>query len=1302
MSVKTKTGKGATRARVGGTSFRPKPKGDVLSIGSLTPLVVSSAPVLSQKAAIAAGEADLRCGDKGSLKTRLEPGANLIQGKLTTIEDLMESLSLAGGRELEKEVEIEVRMLYGSDPNDPDSFQRVRLWLEQLFPEVQPVDFQERRYNVPSERIGSGFIASYVWRGATDMYIKIKNKKMISLALPSIHNIIPCLGVSVESRSFQFDTSQNPGEQTQRRRWSFPINSFSAVEKGIDYGFPVAFTDQTAPARGSIDLTMTNLNGNISYSIEIELDSDTLTEIKTVEERDVFGGRTVMDRPARTVEYLTLSPAQIQLLDTWVKILATVINKSGVFMTTGEKESVISELNAVLGIQTSYLTGINKPKDLEKRDLAWLRPEHSEIFMALGNYDRTPEWNSEHLHKHKIYQSLMSIPGGFYVSLKADGIRSWLFFSLSGIYLVDVQGGIVTQVTGRRTKHGRFQNILPGTILDVEIIGEFKPDGTLDLYQILVFDALAVSKVDVRTMTYTDRLRHVQEVVKFCNDHFTIDQAVQENLKGESVKDEGKAWAQIFQIQAKPVWRLPSPADINPELRETKINRHLKERALALEFFSILGAAAERSIYSNGEGVPQAVLGSRKLELDNPTPQKTGNILWYTDGIILTPADQGYLDRVDTFRQNVHPDSSLDCRTDDNEEIRASSNYSLVRKWKPLMTIDFRIRRTDTGSLTLMTNSFSAKKEIPFKNSRYPWNGNAEIDETMIGKIFEFRWGHSDLFSDSAFIPIRERSDKSTPNNCDVAMSIWILINDPITLEDLYGETTTGLRRYHNRVKTALLQEMAEKTGKQNPTLLDLGSGSGGDRTKWGPFSHVYAVEPDIQNLRELISRKQGKSSIDYQALFNQHNQDQEESTHDYYSKMSRVHHRSHAPHPDRNKKQNRGPLKRVPTITVINAGAENILSLQDQVPSGQIDCVTMFNALTFFYDSKEHLEQLIQTISKFLVPGGYCYMIAFDGELLLNSLQTSETEGDEAKTYDRIKTKNYSIAKVPDPSCRKIWIRIEGGIVRGQFEYLIDARELVKVMDVFGFRLLEERYLNEETLLSSEEYWFSSMFKVLKFRYFSNPDKREIENFPVPSKEKMETARVIIPLDPDDTPQEIVSTQLSKLGIKQLLRFGNPQDGSCYIHGVLRAFSKTYKQKTAAERTRFIVQLRKEMADNYTLEIHNAVGNGFFVSSQSPAYSYENVRASISQSTFWVSAQLLNYIGDQLQANVYILRGADAEVYKFGSTAGHITPGRKNIILYWINDNHYETVGQIENGNQVRLVFPDDHPLIVAIKKNF
>ena len=48
---------------------------------------------------------------------------------------------------------------------------------------------------------------------------------------------------------------------------------------------------------------------------------------------------------------------------------------------------------------------------------------------------------------------------------------------------------------------------------------------------------------------------------------------------------------------------------------------------------------------------------------------------------------------------------------------------------------------------------------------------------------------------------------------------------------------------------------MAEKTGKQNPTLLDLGSGSGGDRTKWGPFSHVYAVEPDTKILRTDLSK---------------------------------------------------------------------------------------------------------------------------------------------------------------------------------------------------------------------------------------------------------------------------------------------------------------------------------------------------------------------------------------------------------------------------------------------------------------
>jgi hypothetical protein len=114
---------------------------------------------------------------------------------------------------------------------------------------------------------------------------------------------------------------------------------------------------------------------------------------------------------------------------------------------------------------------------------------------------------------------------------------------------------------------------------------------------------------------------------------------------------------------------------------------------------------------------------------------------------------------------------------------------------------------------------------------------------------------------------------------------------------------------------------------------------------------------------------------------------------------------------------------------------------------------------------------------------------------------------------------------------------------------------------------------------------------------------------------------------------------------------------------------------------------------------MHDAIGDGFFKTSQYPAYSYDNIKNAIASSTYWIDQQLMGFIGDQLQTNVYIMRGIDPDVYNFGNAAAHIKPGRKNIVLYWVNDNHYEVIGVIEGNNLVRTVFPDDHPLIQAFK---
>lgn len=1284
MRTRTIKGKGATRAKIEREEKRPKPKAESLSIGSISFSAGQKKPT-AEKGPVGRFEKE-ECS-LISNGNRLPVGGSFLEGQRPNIEYLLHRLANVGGTSLPRSMEIEVRLLYGSDPDDIDSFSRVYQWLHNHFPSVQNVDFQERKYVVPPDRLGStDFVADYVWRGASETYVKIKSRqnltsKTIAIALPAIGNIIPRLGVSAEIRNYPFDTSAAGHSISNRKRWSFPITTRTAIDLGVNMGFPLGSDSIQEQARGVIDLTITNVDGAISYSIEIELDSDTIQRIEVQDKPDVFAGQPVLDRPVRTNLQLTISDTQFRLLDVWLKILSTVINKTGVLLTSNEKEAVEQEFNKAVGINSKYLRSfmVNKPKDLQKRDLAWLRPEDSDLFMKLGNHDDTPAWNSQHFYDLGIQQPLMSIPGGYYVSLKADGTRYYFFSASDGIYLINAQSCTVTQITGPRTAYGRFFNLLAGTVLDVEVLGEIEPDGTFDEYKILVFDILAVAGRRVDELSYTDRLKHIETVVAYFNNEQEIENQVRENLKsGIQVKDEGWKWKQLFQIQAKPVWKLPSPSDLPFDPKELPVDRHLKMRALATEFFSILGAAAERAQNSNAEGYQVTIVQDGKEILIDPVPQNTGGIEWCSDGLILTPASRPYLDRSDLFRQN----------------LPGKSNFSLIRKWKQIMTIDYRVGRTESGRLSLFSFNERTREDVLFSDKRYTWNGNAEIYPEMEGKIFEFRWGVSEMFSEMAFIPTRERTDRTFPNPLDVARNVWGLINNPITIEDLQGKTLTRMRRYHNRVKEALLIEMASKVDV--PILMDIGAGKGGDIRKWDKFKRVYAVEPDVQNLREFISRSQEAPSFDHASLADMGEGDKN----DHYVQMTALHQRSTlASRPKPTSK-----VGRIDTIVPINTGGENIAALQDDIPPSQVNCVSVMNALTFFYDSFGHFQQLVRTITHFLVPGGYCYMLAFDGELLLNSMQipnqSLEQANDETvQTYNSVKTRNISIAKAGDPSCRKVWIKIEGGIVRGQFEYLINTRELVQIMDSFGFRLLDERYLNEETLLSAEEYWFSSMFKVLKFQYSTSPAKIDLRNFLSSFAEKMEASHAIQPLEPHDAPQEIVSTQLSPMGVGRMVRFGNPQDGSCYIHGVLRGFSKHYKGLTESERKSFIGKLRSEMASNYTQAIHEAVGDGFFRTSQLPAYSYDNVKASIGQTTFWVSTQLLSFVGDQLNTNVYILRGADPVVYKFGYTLDHIKPGRKNVVLLWINDNHYETVGVLEPNNQVRLVFADNHPLIVAIR---
>lgn len=426
--------------------------------------------------------------------------------------------------------------------------------------------------------------------------------------------------------------------------------------------------------------------------------------------------------------------------------------------------------------------------------------------------------------------------------------------------------------------------------------------------------------------------------------------------------------------------------------------------------------------------------------------QKTRQVLFgtypfKTDGLIFTPDNYRYDTSVNSMRIK---DRKLTRQPD-------------VLKWKPpnLLTIDFAIRHilaADGNYIELLSSE--GNRLVPFTGTQlisFTPRTDIVISQDLInapnGTVFEFRWDKnlgSAEESGGKFVVVRPRYDKPFPNRLDVALDVWEDIHSSIDQETITGQKFSLVFRYHNRVKWRLYNTVRDGLPPASPrTLLDIGSGRGGDVRKWfdAGFTHIICVEPNEANRDELKRRLVSANK---------------ERT-----------------------RRNQAPVQ-FHIIPTVGQDYERIVQeVRSFAPGGFVDAISYMLSLSFFFDRPESSHSILQIVHQTLKRGGYFIALTIDGRYVLeffnNPQNYIEINGVKKAKMDLIDFRLVPIAG----GFPKVFINIPDSIVTNQTEYLTNIPELQQLLEQppIGMKLISEIRTDEEMFLLPEEIKYSKLF---------------------------------------------------------------------------------------------------------------------------------------------------------------------------------------------------------------------------------
>jgi len=452
-----------------------------------------------------------------------------------------------------------------------------------------------------------------------------------------------------------------------------------------------------------------------------------------------------------------------------------------------------------------------------------------------------------------------------------------------------------------------------------------------------------------------------------------------------------------------------------------------------------------------------------------------------------------------------------------------------IYKWKPPseLTIDFT-------AVNISVSEHKYNLQVKNKQDKLVTFSPPGFSGTIVSMddlkgVGEYRW------EDDTFKLVRARPDKDVPNFIDIANDVWEDIRNPLTRElllellvsDAGDADRDSLRKFNNSVKRDLIQKYLPGL-----VVLDLGAGKGGDLGKYA-FSKIkklYAVEPNPVNLKELESRAEAM------------------------------------------KKKNQLPYTLIP----IAATAQSTQAITTEMKMEKAGADTMFFSLSFFFENKMTLDELIRTLTETTDKGSLVIGTTIDGESTRELLKGR----DEVTMANVTIRKLYSDFQGPIGYNKLVTFVYSGSqtVAEEQTEFLVDWSLMVQRMQEASFTLENSRLFEPPAWMSQEEAAVAKLYRTFVFKRGAS------DTLPPPPAKKAAAVKKSWPsASPGVNVRIKGSVFLDDLNAKDekdqydLVRTGTHNDGDCFFHAVLTSMNTgDYRKKKAVDQKKQTKEFRK------------------------------------------------------------------------------------------------------------------------------